>query len=259
MSQFLAEIEAYNQVIDAWIKAYYANGFFLIVAIASFIYIYINSESLRKKMLLPIFVMMLLSVNPILYKYVYSRIIYWRLIWMLPNVILTATAFVIWLKKQNKAWVKWATLCIFFAFVITSGSNVFVNGNFERRSNWEKLSQETIDVSDIILEYDESPKALVHSYIYTEVRQYAPEIKLLYGRDVDGYIAYLENSIRGVEIAADYDSPNYDYVLSHTKEWEVNFVVVRIDREVEKIYLDKYGYEEVGRTLGHIIYYNKEI
>lgn len=256
----VTEIELMNQTIAEWIQDYYADGFFFLLAIGAFVYLYVTCKDLRYKFLLPIFLMIFIVVNPILYKYVFSRIIYWRLLWMLPNTILIAVAVVVFLKKQTKLWMKWGILAVAVAFIISQGQYMFSDGVFSPRSNWEKLSQETIDVCDIMLELDESPRALIHSRINNEVRQYNAEIELMYGRETEGYIRENYEPESWVYWNLKQFNGNYEYALMMSQELGYNFFVVEIEVPIEnETLLKKYGYYETGRTTNHIVYYNPNI
>lgn len=250
-------IDYYNQVIADWIKAYYADGAFLLLAIAAFIYLYVNCKELRYKFLLPVFLMLFIAVNPVLYTYIFRRIIYWRLLWMLPTAILIAATVVVLLKRCNKLWMKWGLLLITTAFIVLQGEYVFAYGVFAPRSNWEKLSQETIDVCDIMLELDETPRAVVHSDIISEIRQYSPMVELMYGREVDG--RYLRDaSMVGLLVnrALNQQIPDYDHALWRTLTEGYSFFVTQTAYPISDDLLSKYGYQELCRTRGHIVYYN---
>ena len=180
---------------------------------------------------------------------------------MLPGAILTAMAVVMLLKKIKKVWLKYALLLCAAAFIIVVGENVFSHGGFEERRNWEKLSEETINVCDILLEYDASPKAVIHSEICAEVRQYAPEIEMMYGREafMPGYIRNVGEMEDSVYTSLEEEPADYDYALRTAAEYGYNFFVISAQTPVPDECLNDYGYEELGRTEEHIIYYNSEM
>lgn len=252
-------MEGVLSAIDGWFRAYYADGIFLLYALISYIYLFIKCKELRKKFLLPIAIILLVVLNPILYKYIYSKIIYWRLFWMIPNGIITAAAMTVFIKSQKETWKKFAVLAIMFLLVIIGGTNTFHYGNFSLVKNWEKISVETKTICDIMLEKDDSPRVIVPAGIFSEVRQYAPEISMMYGRNAHGYITYIDETARNVFGTTEQEQPDYHYVLSKAVELAYNFVVVVENKGIDPIILEQYGYEEIERTLGYIIYYNEEI
>ena len=142
---------------------------------------------------------------------------------------------------------------------MSQGQYVFSYGVFFPRSNWEKVSQETIDVCDTILELDESPRAIIHSDINTEIRQYAPEIELMYGRDSKWYIRGIGQSEYDMYYQIEKEPLDCRYVLWRARQENINFIVVEVDKEMQNSICNTFGYKEVARTLNHIVYCDKEL
>ncbi len=246
-----------------WLQNYFGEGtgIFLLLTVAALTFLYITYKKLRFKFLWPIIIMMMVILNPVLYKYVFSRIIYWRLFWLVPYSLLIAMAIVILKQKIKHPWLKWGTVLVTIVLIMTLGKNVFEHGGFSERSNWEKLSQETIDVCDMMLALDQTPRAVVHSSINTEVRQYAPEISLMYGREASmpGYIRGAQKAVYPVYLGLKETPPDFEFALKTALEMGFNFFVVSIDMPVDEEWSLEYGYEEIGRTEKHIVYYNDSI
>lgn len=255
----ISEIEAITQTITEWVGKYYSNGLFFVLAIIAFVYLYIVCEDLRKKFLIPIVVIMCLVLNPVLYKYIFSRAVYWRMLWAFPNTILIALGLTTFIKRCDKSWMKSAIIILASMIIIAKGTHVFTYGNFTERSNWEKISQATINVCDIMTEIDDTPKAVVPSAIFTEVRQYAPEVNMMYGRNAHWYIMWISELATSVYNEMESEVPDYDYVLSTCVDKEYNFVVVIDSKAIPNNILEKYSYERVGQTDGMIVYYNSEL
>lgn len=249
-------IEQYNELILDWICKYYLNGIYLLLAIVAFVYLYLSCKELRYKFLLPIFVILLIVVNPILYMYVFRRIIYWRLFWLLPTTILIATAIVILLKQINRGLVRLGVLLI-VVFVISRGPCIFSEEVFGYIENWEKVSQETIDICDYLLSVDDTPRAIMPADVFSEVRQYAPEISMMYGRNAHGYITDILGEYMEVYQQIELENPNYDTVLYWATHFKCNFVVIDQNKEIAMEYLEKYGYKELECVAGYIVYYNE--
>lgn len=254
----ITEIEEIQQTINQWMDLYYAQGAVFVLTVVAIVYLYINCEDMRNKFLIPIVVMMLLIWNPILYKYIFSKVVYWRLFWLLPNTILIATALIILFGKQKKIWTRLIIIVGAFLLITTNGVNVFANGGFSIVSNWEKVSQETIDVCEIMLTLDDEPKALIHSSIFNEVRQYAPEIKMMYGRDVHGYIRWSEYMPLCIFYFLEADQVDYYAVMDYVIKEKYNFVVLPRNMGDVAVF-EGYGFVEVGRTKMHVIYFNEEM
>lgn len=260
MLEGITELKRICDVIAGQIEMYYGDGTYLMLSILAIECLYIARKDLRYKFLVPICVIMLIAWNPILYKYVFRRIRYWRLMWMIPTTILIAAALVVILKKTKKTWTKWAFVIIVAMFIATNDVNVFLNNDFYARQNWEKIPQKYIDVADVLLEIDDTPKVIL-PYIMTEhIRQYAPEISMLYGRNgKNQYIRLETNELLSVRYAMESQTPDYNYILTKAVEKEVNVIVVEIKKEIDEMILDAYGYKQIVATQNYIVYYNEEI
>ena len=178
---------------------------------------------------------------------------------MIPNVTIMGASVVILLKRQKKVWMKWSMLIISAVFIICFGNNTFQNDSFTWIQNWEKISQDTVEVCDIIVLENEKPRVIFPNQIYVEVRQYMPEIDMMYGRNVSGYIRGIEGNALDIYHQMVAENRNYEYILSRAIDCAYNFVVVESDREIQSRILHAYGYRECGRTERYIVYYNENV
>jgi len=179
---------------------------------------------------------------------------------MFPGALLIATMVIILIKNLSKDWIKWSLLAVAIVFIMTQGQNVFEYAKFEPRSNWEKVSQETIDVCDIILAIDDTPRVVVNGNINTEIRQYAPQMILLYGRDVEGeYIRYPRWPAHTVRESYLQTPIDYMNVFGQAFYYGYDFVVTEVVEPVNEEVLAIYDYKEVGRTFSYVIYNNPEV
>lgn len=242
-----------------WIQYYYGDGYFLIYAIIAYVYLFFKCKDLRGKFLVPIIVILLVVTNPLAYEYVYSKIAYWRLLWMFPNAIIVALAIMVFVKSRKKKWIKIIILVVVGVILLFSGTNTFVERYFILIQNAQKISQEAIDVSEAIMKIEESPKVVVPWQLYSEMRQYAPEISLLYGRNVDGYITSWSEDSMNIAFHMEQENPDYDYILSMVVRNECEFIVTYKDKPIQEEYLSKYGYVKKCEASGYYIYYNEEI
>lgn len=257
--EWIAGIEESNKIIGQWIQEYYYDWEYLLVIAIAFVYLFIVCKGLRYRWLLPIVAILFIVVNPILYQYVFSKIVYWRLFWMLPSSLLIATAIVVFIKRQRLVWKKWLLLLATSGLIVTQGYSVFGYGNFESVQNWEKISQETIEVCDVMLEIDENPRAIVSQNLFSEIRQYAPKIELMYGRNAYGYIREIEGNALDIHHHMLADERDYAYILSRAIDCKYNFVVVEKDKEIQGEKLSNYEYKECGRSENYIVYYNGDV
>ncbi len=255
----MAGVPASWDTICYWVEQYYQSGFFLILTAVAWCYLFAAWKELRGKLLVLIVLILLVAINPVLYGLIYYRIIYWRLFWMLPSGLLVGLAVVRLLgqaEKQKAAWLKWVMLAAVSISIIMGGRNMFTHGGFIERENWEKVSKETKDVCDIILAIDESPRIVAPAGINSEVRQYAPEIEMLYGRNAEGYIGLMDWNTLTVRNELQKEAIDYTILEAVLLNYEIGFIVTERELAVEE--MTNCSYVEIGRTEQSIIYYNEE-
>lgn len=253
-------LDAIKTMIN-WFQAYFADGFFLILAIPSYIYLFITSKNVRVRLLLPIAMVVFCLINPLLYKLVLEKTIYWRLFWMIPDAIIIAIAVTSLIKRCNSDWLKLVILGGMTVLIMAKGTNAFVYGNFTKVQNWVKLAGSTVTVCDTIREIETSPKVLFPRSLYCEVRQYAPEIEMMYGRNGDGYIYWCPPECLLTIWQMENREPNFAFIFKQAGLSDCDFVVLEEAKAVvvDSGILEQYQYTEVARTSGYVIYYNPAI
>ncbi len=239
-----------------WIKDYYGDAIFLTMALFSCAYLYVYSTKVKKAIIYPSAFILFLLLNPVLYKLIFKAGRYWRFFWMLPNAILIASAITFLVIKSEKKINKIIVIAIFSIFIVVKGTNVYQNAGFVKTQNMYKLSEDTVAVCDVILEYDSSPRCIMPSTLFCEARQYNGNITLLYGRDVQGYIMGVSDDIRSVYSSMESETPDYSFILEKATDGGYGFVVTYDSKPIEDNVLDTYGYNIIQSTNGYKIYYN---
>ena len=69
-----------------WLKLYISEKpAFFIITVLALLYLHIFNQSVRKTIVIPILVLVPVVINPILYKYVFRDLRYWRFFGFLPK------------------------------------------------------------------------------------------------------------------------------------------------------------------------------
>lgn len=234
---------------------YYGDAVFLIAAIMSYVYLLVKSEDLRGKLLYPIGLIMFCVVNPVLYKLVFSEIIYWRLFWMFPDAIIIAAASTKLLKNLVKKWQKILLFAALMLMILLTGKNAFLNADYVIAENWHKIPNEIKEVCDIILEIDDEPSCIMPEALYSDVRQYSGDIEMLYGRNaIDRFIIKSNVASKRIYLELNKEDTDYDYVFAMSSTQNCNFVV--LEEAVDDEIAAGYGYELIEDTDKYYIYYN---
>lgn len=251
-------LEAIKTIVS-WFQAYYADGFFLILAMISYIYLFVNSKNVRVRFLLPIAMIVFCVINPVLYKLVLEEVIYWRLFWMVPDAIIIAVAITSVIKRCSKDWLKLLILAVMTVLIMANGTNAFVYGNFTKVQNWVKLPEATVVVCDTIRAMEENPKVLLPRTLYSDVRQYAPEIEMLYGRNADGYIYWCPPEYMFILWQMDKPTPDFDFIFKQASRFSCDFVVLEEIKAADPAIPELHQYTEAARISGYVIYHNPNI
>ncbi|MCM1082019.1 MAG: hypothetical protein NC428_00935 [Clostridium sp.] len=250
----------YFSTMMNYIKSFYGNGAMLVLTIASCIILFFMEKNTKVKLFFPIILILIIVINPVLYKYVYHKIAYWRLFWMIPDAIIISAAVVRVVQKCKSNFVKPVIVLLAMAVIMILGTNVYQNGGFIKMKNTHKIAPQSKDIACVMLQYDASPKAIVPYGVSTEIRQYSGDIKLLYGRNVKwGYILGASDYQMDVFRSIEGGPLDYDYAFEQAAVSRCNFVVPPIDAVIDASIPERYGYGIVANIDGFVIYYNESI
>ena len=193
--------EAWQEIVH-WIEEYTgSNPVIFILALDAAVYLMIVSEDIRKKIIFPLIVLIPIVINPILYKYIYYDLRYWRFFWMLPDAVLIGLAVADICRRVRKAWLKCAVLVVIAASLALIGTNMFLpteENLFLPAESALKLTPETIEACETILNDNPKPRVIFNDYICIQSRQYSGDIIQMYGRDYDGFIIGMTPEVREI-------------------------------------------------------------
>lgn len=182
--------------------------------------------------------------------------VYWRTLWILPMGIVIAYTMVCLVEKFNNAVLKTVVGIVLGIVIITSGSQMMTSENFQKTENKYKIPGEVIEVADIILDHsDGSAKVIAPDAVSIWVREYTPEIELIYGR---GYIYGYEGTrtkplkLRRVLNAEKFEFYKIDLLM---REWDYRYVVLEKNRISDINRVVKYGYVLLGDTNSYHVFY----
>lgn len=239
------------------IELYYGDFVFLIFAVIAFVYLAVTCKELRGKFLFPIGLVIFCVVNPILYKFVFSEIIYWRMFWMIPDAVVIAIAAV-YVIKNIKDKFKVFFIVIIPACVMFFGTNVYKNQEYKKTENYYKVPNDVIELCDIMLAIDDTPKCVMPVEFYLDARQYNGNIELLYGRNVmDKYIVKSCVAAKKIYQELNSETPDYDYILAMSNAQACDFLV--LEGVIDESICLKYGYIRINTYKQYHIYYNQAL
>jgi hypothetical protein len=255
-------MEAVKNIMDTityYFDCFYGNGRYLALLLAAVAGLFILSKKDRK-LIYPILILILVIANPVLYRYVFNKLVFWRLFWMIPEVLIIALAATRMIMTLEKKWEKTIGLVLVSAIIILLGQNGFKNGGFAPAENAYKIPQSAADVYDAILEKDDSPRAIMPLQLLYYARMYDGSIETMYGRDVEGtYIVYSDQRRKDMYAQIESEDPDYRYIISTAYDQGYNFVVISSEKiQPDPACLAEFGYEDMGVVNGYRILYREE-
>lgn len=247
--------EALSAVINN-VSAYIGGSGIIWFYLISVIYILIADKHKRKSVIYPTLILMLIVVNPISYQYIWKRLLettYWRTLWMIPIIIIIAYAMVSIILTAKNYIIKGVMVIAFVAIICFCGDNMYrYDVNFDNSANAYKLPGEVIEVADILLEQENEPRVIVQSGLYEYIRQYSSSIKLMYGRDVDGYIDYASSSAYMVNGAMHNSYPVISTIKEYGKGYK--YIVLKSTQKFDDKLAEDNGFSLITETQNYKIY-----
>ncbi len=242
-----------------WFKDYYADSMYILFAFFACIYLITIERKKYQKIVISTLLTFFTITNPILYLYVFRKVIFWRLFWMIPCVLLIGLALMELVGGIKVFWKKVVLCFCVLLFVVLSGNNAFIKESKGEKSNPYGLSQSTIDVADIMLKYDETPRCIISKDFISQIRLYNGNIEPMYGRNAEGFINFASDEVKVMYSVMESETPDYTYVLSRAQHWGYNFIVNTDSRPISEKDIKRYGYKLIDSVDGYNIYYNSEL
>lgn len=249
--------EAVKTVLNN-IKKYYPDRVYLLVFLCAFLYIFITNKKMRKKLMLPMIVIAIIVVNPVLYKFVFHKLIYWRFFWIFSDILIISYAITDLIRKTDKAWLKLLISGFCAGIIIASGVNVFTSGALVKTQNKEHLDSHTVAVCDAMLAINDYPKCVVPLELTWEARQYSGNIQMMYGRNADGFINRVDPAGDLVQESIN-EGVGFDYVFTMAATHGYPFVVTLAWKQPEADIAQAYNYEKCFEDEMYALYYNQNV
>lgn len=254
--------QALSAVINN-VSAYIGGSGIIWLYLISVIYILIADKHKRTSVIYPTLILMLIVVNPISYQYIWTRLLettYWRTLWMIPMIAIIAYAMVSIILTAKNYIIKGVIVVAFAAIICFCGDNVYrYDVNFETVQNQYKIPQEVIEVADALNELkkdNENAVVVVDGTLYSYIRQYDTGIRLLYGRDAEGYISsiYDNDAKYGLYQQVKSNITDKYWFTTALEIFEVDYFVLKNNVQLDEEYLEEKGYVWTENVSNYKIY-----
>lgn len=246
-------------VSEIYTKFFGQSYLFIIYAIC-LIYILIFCPGYRKTLGFGSAAMAAVLLNPISVSVLsdkFSGDTYWRTLWLLPIIPVLAVAFTDIIRRMKNKALKIAAGILCVLILIINGQCVYNKNVFIKEENSYKLPQAAVDISDYLLSIEDEPRAIVPRSLFCYIRQYTTKIRLMYGRDADGYVSaeLTSDNARIVHEQLMSGQPDVELVAEIAQDEDYHFIVFPQESVIDQGILESYHYEQTAEIDGYYIYY----
>ncbi|MGI6010615.1 MAG: hypothetical protein ACOX8H_03840 [Ruminococcus sp.] len=217
------------------------NGFFLIITLL-FALLYFWPVTAR-----------------IIMKNFIGRSVYWRMLWVLPAILIIAWAGVSFLGMFKKKWMQNALFAFLAAAVILGGTCMYFQGNYSPGENLYKLPAATVPVCDMISEDAEENgieqvKVLVPNDLLCYIRQYEASFLMPYGRNAFKYEDLTQNQAGLFSQMSSEEGADPETLNMLLKNEKCNYFVWDRQDEERRAEFADFGYVTVGDVDEYRVY-----
>lgn len=226
----MATLTTLYQFALADFKKFIGTGFYLVLLVVAIGYLlWKKNENRQFAAWVPIGVI-ILFFNPIAILFLYRQFMwgtYWRMLWMVPLVPVLAYVGVELICKRQKIVERVLVFLVVACIFVCSGKFMYTDERFEKKQNFFKIPTVAIDIAQHIILYsgDWYPTVIVPNELYCYIRQYTSNVRLLYGRDAEGYMGGVADEIEAVYKEMSKQQPDCEYIGEMALKYDVNVVI----------------------------------
>lgn len=239
---------------------------FLILFLIGLLYCYLTgSKESRKRLLLLIGLSILIIFNDIALNIIkkFDSATYYRFLWGIPIILLSAYV-ILKLTEERKNRGERAVIFVVIAIMIWNSSTFLGQGSLTLPENRYSISDDVIQVCDIIGQDKEQERPVVIFDLKTQLAARTYDASLVWGISREAYLDY-EDSGSDADISECQDEEiliravNYGYqdgsaILSKAlAEENIDYIVTKTEFEMDS-YFAKAGYELVGKSETRSVY-----
>ncbi|MGI6007462.1 MAG: hypothetical protein ACOX8E_08245 [Ruminococcus sp.] len=194
----------------------------------------------------------------IIMKYFIGRSVYWRMMWLLPAVLIIAYAGASFLGILKKHWLQNVLCGVLAAAIILGGTCMYFQGHYSAGENLYKLPAATVPVCDMISEDADANgiaqvKVLVPNELLCYIRQYEASFVMPYGRNAFKYEGLTQNQA-GLFSQMSSEEADPETLNMLLKNEGCNYFVWDREDEIRRAEFAEYGYVTVGDVDEYRIY-----
>lgn len=250
--------DIYDYIISMF-HHYYGDMIYLVLTVISAIFLYYTGKKQYRLIVRASVVLYLFIWNPLFYKFIFSRIVFWRLFWMIPTFLLITLAFAEGLSRLKGGLKRLILTIICILVIILFGNNIYKDLYHGEYTDPYRLPNNASLIASAMLEKDDHPRCILPHDLISWIRLYSGDIEPLYGRNAEGYINDTSADVDSIYASMNSDSPDYNYILYYARLNGYNFVINNDSKPININSTETFGYELMANMAGFNIYYNPNI
>lgn len=188
--------------------------------------------------------------------------VYWRMFWLIPIPIIIAYAIVQGIDKLKREEIKVAAVVLAVVVLAAGGSYLYAEEIFDYNGNIYGVPQFTVEACDAIMK-DAEEKGISEYYIATSeefapwIRQYAPSVKMLYGRGGKKLAGGIEEVSYDIyNMLSGNDIVDWDRLSEEVAEEDCSYIV-SIPTRLAAREAVAHGFRVVAQGEGYIVLYQE--
>lgn len=206
------------------------TGYYMILLLVATAYIIWKKKENRQFAVWVPIVIVILFFCPITILLIYQQFMwgtYWRMLWMIPVVPVLAYVGVELICKRQKLLERVLVFLVVACIFVCSGKLMYTKERFQPKENFFKIPTAAIDIAQHVINYsgDWYPTIIAPNELYCYIRQYTSKIRLLYGRDAEGYMGGVADEIEAVYKEMSKQQPDCRYIGEMAIKYDVNVVI----------------------------------
>lgn len=194
----------------------------------------------------------------IIMDYCVGELVYWRMLWILPVIIVIAYAFSLGLKQIESKWKRSLCMVCMALAVVVTGKAVYTPEYLTKAENIYRIPQDAVEVCDIINEdakrnHIEEKKAVVIRDLLPYIRQYDGSIKMPYGRGAMLNQKGLKRNSKKIYNLMFAPQMDFERLKRLSKQGGYNYLVYYREEAADEA-LRNLGYEKIGEQGIYVVY-----
>ncbi len=184
----------WDMSLETWL-AYWGEGWHVYLFLLCLPFLFFWKKMKGERRILAAYTLVVLAIfflpltAHVIADYCIGKTVYWRVLWLLP--VAPVIAYVC--TRVSTAWknagIQMILGAVFLGVIVCTGSQVYVEGNFQMPDVPEKVPYQVKAIADLVREESgraEKKKLVAPDEIATYMRIYAPDIQMPYGRGSRG-------------------------------------------------------------------------